>query len=221
MTKNRWCVGIDPGLGETGVVLCREDGRRDLVIVESATYSCATQTGVPDICRVTALAGAVVDLLTEWQEAYSIEAWDVSIEHPVYKRNAKGFQRQIQLYESIMEGILFQISGWMDECWVTEVNPMTSKSLAGCGRSEKPVEQSPFAKSDYTIATKEALADAWAHALGTWGVAKRATRTPFHNLRIAIVKERHRDQTGSSGDCSPDASKQDCHVRAPHIGRQG
>ena len=66
ISKNRWCVGIDPGLGETGVVLCRENSRRDLEVVESATYTCPTQSGVPDICRVTALAGVVIDLLTDW-----------------------------------------------------------------------------------------------------------------------------------------------------------
>jgi len=202
ISRNRWCVGIDPGLTETGVVLCRENDRRDLDVVESGTYACPTQ-GAPDICRVTALAGSVVDLLMYWKETYGIMAWDVAIEHPVYKRNAKGFQRQIQLYESIMEGILFQIAGEMDECWVTEVNPMTSKSLAGCGRHEKPVEQSPFAHWKLAKGTIEALADSWAHALGTWGVAPRATRTPFHKLQIAIVKEKHRDANGSTGDRCP------------------
>ena len=222
--KGRWCVGVDPGLTETGVVLCRENSRRDLEVVESATYSCGTQSGMPDICRITALAGVVIDLLTEWQDKYSIEAWDVAIEYPVYKRNAKTFQRQIQLYESIMEGILFQISGLMEECWVTEVNPMTSKSLAGCARNEKPVDQSPFAKTRDPKATKEALADAWAHALGTWGVAQRSTRTPFHNLRIAIVKEKHRDTNGSLGDGCKIASSKNRYLRAPtrgHTGRPG
>jgi Holliday junction resolvasome RuvABC endonuclease subunit len=221
ISKNRWAVGIDPGLTETGVVLCRENSRRDLEVVESATYSCKTQAGVPDICRVTALAGAVIDLLTEWQHSYSIEAWDVAIEHPVYKRNAKGFQRQIQLYESIMEGILFQISGLMDQCWVTEVNPMTSKSLAGCARNEKPVEQSPFAKQALPKETKEALADSWAHALGTWGVAQRATRTPYHHLQIAIVKERHRDTNGSTGDGGTLTGGAGCVLRAPTRHRPG
>lgn len=212
--RNRWAVGIDPGFTETGVVLCRENDRRDLDVVESATYSCGTQD-VPDICRVTALAGCVVDLLMDWTVRHGIESWDVAIEHPVYKRNAKGFQRQIQLYESIMEGILFQIAGQMDECFVTEVNPMTSKSLAGCGRKEKPVEQSPFKELNVPKATKEALADAWAHSLATWGVGPRSTRTAFHNLHIAIVKERYRDQTGSSGDrCEVAGGASSC-VRAP------
>ena len=221
ISKNRWCVGIDPGLTETGVVLCRENNRRDLEVVESATYACPTQAGVPDICRVTALAGAVIDLLTEWQARFDVGRWDVAIEYPVYKRNAKGFQRQIQLYESIMEGVLFQISGLMEECWVTEVNPMTSKSLAGCGPREKPVDQSPFKDLTIPKASKEALADAWAHALGTWGVATRSTRTPFHQLQIAIVKEKHRDEAGSTGDGCPTASGTGCVLRAPTRRGQG
>jgi len=189
--ERRWAIGIDPGLTETGVGLFRETSTSDLEHIESATYTCSPQ-GVPDICRIVSMANSVVNLITEWLDHYGIESVDVAIEHPVYKRNAKAFKLQVQLYEEIMSGLFHQHAGLLDELWVTEVNPQTSKSLAGCGPREKPVEQSPFAKFDVPKATKEALADAWAHALGTWGVAKKADRTGFHLLQTAVVKERFR-----------------------------
>jgi len=184
-TEGRFAIGIDPGVTETGVVLSQEDARGDLIPVAWATMSCPP--GDPGVARVTALSGNVVNLIMCWIEEYQIETVDIAIELPILKRNPAGLILQVRLLEEIESGIFHIVAGELKECWVTEVNPITSKSLAGCGRSEKPVAVSPFADYDARIATKEALADAWAHSLATWGIAKNATRLAMHDMTSARV----------------------------------
>lgn len=183
----RWAIGIDPGLTETGVVLSREDSKRNLVPVSWASFK--SPTGDEDLPRVVALAGNIVNLLIEWVDEYAIEEVDIAIEYPVLRRNPAGFFKQVRLYQEIESGVFHIVAGLLNECWVTEINPVTSKALAGVGKKEKPTDVSPFANHDLPLATKEALADAWAHSLGTWRVAKSSTRLPFHGLTSSDVKQ--------------------------------
>lgn len=193
MNESRFAIGIDPGVTELGIVLSQENERRDLVPVAWATMSCPP--GDPGLTRVVSLAGCVVNLILDWIHEYGIEAVDIAIELPVYKRNAQGLILQVRLLEEIESGIFHIVTGELQECYVTEVNPITSKSLAGCAKSEKPVAVSPFADYDpgHRTAkanrdTREALADAWAHSLAGWGVAKSSTRMAFHDLQASTVK---------------------------------
>jgi len=195
---NRWALGIDPGLTETGLVLSQENDRRDLVPVAWATFK--SPPGDEDLPRVVALAGTIINQIIDWRDEHDIDEIDIAIEYPILKNNVVGFFKQVRLYQEIESGILFMLAGLLEECWVTEVNPVTSKALAGVGRSEKPTAVSPFADYGRNVNTREALADAWAHSLATWRVAKSATRLPFHSLRCSDVQH---VCAGPSGGTTP------------------
>lgn len=188
----RWAVGIDPGYRETGVVLAHEDGTGDLTVVAWATYACPKK-GTPDVSRNVSLAGCVVNLLIDWIDAFEIKALDIGIELPVYSRRAgpQTLIKQARLLQEIESGIFHIVAGELDECWVTQVNPTTSKMLAGCSPKEKPVEQSPFTllPKDISDHTRETLADAWAHSLSTWGIG--GERESFSALKAATVRHVH------------------------------
>ncbi len=181
----KWAIGIDPGFGETGLVLQRESSRFELEVVAWATYGCPKK-GTPDLTRAVSLAGCVVNTLVDWVDTYDIEELDIAIELPVYNGNAQTLITQIRLLEEIESGIFHIVAGEVSECWLTEVNPATSKSLAGCGPKEKPTEQSPFERDEISQHTHETLADAWAHGLATWGVG--GTRFALHELQAAVIK---------------------------------
>jgi len=183
---NRWAIGVDPGLTETGLVLSQENDQRDLVPVAWATFK--SPPGDEDLPRVVALAGTILNQLIDWVTHYEITEVDIAIEYPILKRNPVGYAKQFRLFQEIESGIFHMLAGLLDECWVTEINPITSKALAGVGRKEKPTAVSPFADFKTTLATKEALADAWAHSLGTWRVARSSTRLPFHDLNASEVR---------------------------------
>lgn len=193
MTRNRWAIGIDPGLTETGLVLSQENSRGDLQPVAWATFK--SPPGDEDLPRVVALAGTIVNQLLDWVAWKEIKEVDIGIEYPILKRNPAGFFKQVRLYQEIESGLFHMLAGQVDECWITEVNPVTSKALAGVGRGEKPTEVSPFAHFDpghktdkANQDTREALADAWAHSLATWRVGKSCTRLAFHSLRASEVR---------------------------------
>lgn len=185
MGSERFAIGIDPGVTELGIVLSQEDSRGDLIPVAWSTMSCPP--GDPGLARVVSLAGNVVNLIMCWIVEYEIREVDIAIELPILKRNAQGLILQVRLLEEIESGLFHIVAGELEECWLTEVNPVTSKSLAGCGKREKPVAVSPFADYDARMSTKEALADAWAHSLATWGIAKQATRLPLHDVTASEV----------------------------------
>lgn len=192
MGEERWAIGIDPGVTELGIVLSREDKQGDLDPVAWATMSCPP--GDPGLARVVSLAGNVVNLILCWVVEYEIEEVDIAIELPIFNRNAQGLILQVRLLEEIESGLFHLVAGELNECWLTEVNPVTSKSLAGCGKKEKPVAVSPFEHYDpgrktpkQNRDTVEALADAWAHSLATWGIAKRSTRLALHDTTASEV----------------------------------
>lgn len=173
-------------------MLSYEDERGDLDVVAWATYACPKKS-TPDVSRNVSLAGCVVNLIMDWIHQYEIKALDIGIELPVYSRKAgpQTLIKQARLLQEIESGIFHVLTGELDECWVTEVNPRTSKSLAGCGPREKPVEQSPFRlePQDIRDSTREALADAWAHSLATWGI--KGDREAFHTMKSALVRHIH------------------------------
>lgn len=183
----RHSVGLDPGYSELGLVLA-PDGD-EITPIAWATYACPKK-GVPDLSRSVSLAGCVVNRLLAWIEEFEITKLDIAIETPIFNGNPKTLMIQVGLLQELQSGIFHMVAGELDECWVTLVNPATSKTLAGCGKSEKPVAQSPFAElPDITKATREALADAWAHALSTWGIGGK--RIAYHQLQAAVVKHVH------------------------------
>ncbi len=204
----RWSIGIDPGYGELGMLVA-PDGD-DIVPTEWATYTCPKR-GVPDLSRSVSVAGCVINRIVGWVDKYEIKELDIAVETPVFKRNPKTYTIQTDLIQEIKSGLFHVVAGLTDECWLTLVNPQTSKMLAGCGPREKPVAQSPWGGGRFrvkgpegatlpgmTMATREALADAWAHSLATWGAG--GVRMPLHLMKAAVIKQVHEgpEESGES-----------------------
>jgi Holliday junction resolvasome RuvABC endonuclease subunit len=194
----RYAVGIDPGLTETGVVLCEDDD--DLTPVAWATFS--SPTGHTTLARVVSLASEVVALLMGWCQEYDIKELDVAIETPIQKVNVASFGKQMRLLQEIESGVFHIVAGNLDQCWVTEVNPIQSKQLAtGNPRAGKDlmVNCSPFENYIVRKSTLEAIADAWAHANAAWKGLKGAPRANFAAVLAAPVNHVH---TGRKTDGS-------------------
>lgn len=192
----RYAVGIDPGLMETGVVLCNDDD--DLTPVAWATFS--SPTGHTTLARVVSLAGEVVALLMGWCQEYDIKELDVAIETPIQKVNIASFGKQMRLLQEIESGVFHIVAGQLDQCWVTEVNPVQSKMLAtGNPRAGKDlmVNCSPFENYIVRKSTLEAIADAWAHANAAWKGLEGAPRANFAAVNAAPVNHVHK---GSKSD---------------------
>lgn len=193
----RWCIGVDPGFRETGAVLFLDEGEE--TPVAAATWSC-TNTADDDLPRAVALAGEVVTQIIAWIRKYEIEHLDISIETPIYKRNAATFIKQIRLLQEIESGIFHIVEGEVKELWLTEVNPITSKRLAtDSGKATKAdmIRCSPYRDTEVRAHTKETLADAWAHGLAAWTTG---TRVRVTGLRVAEVENEYEDGHEVSGE---------------------
>lgn len=154
----KWVAAIDPGFGETGMVLINPLGH----LVAYATWTLSD--GIPSV-RATSLATAVVCEIIDWKEAYKFEWLLVGLEMPIMKMgNAFTFGLQMRLIQEIEAG-LWNAGMKMTLC---EVSPTASKRiLTGDGRADKSamILSSPF-KSFHELSqsSREALADAWAHS---------------------------------------------------------
>lgn len=187
----RCAVGIDPGLTETGVVLCKDDD--DLTPVAWATFS--SPTGHTTLARVVSFASEIIFLIGQWVDEYYITELDVGIELPIYKVNIASFGKQVRLLQEIESGVMFTVAGELQECWVTEVNPVQSKLLVtGNPKASKGlmVDCSPFKNYKARKPTVEALADAWAHANATWGGQKGAPRVNLTAVNAAPINHVHK-----------------------------
>jgi len=188
-------IGIDPGLGETGLVLCTEDSRKEQVLHHWRTYSCPPADNA-DLTRVVSLASSVVDTIIGWIDEEHITELDVCIELPVYKHNALTYTKQIRLLEEIESGLFFTATGLIDKMVLTEVYPTTSKTLlTSNSRAKKPEMVRCFEKlTGWTLdapkATKEAVADAYAHSLACWLHNVSGNRMNLTDMHAAAVKER-------------------------------
>ena len=179
-----WSIGIDPGFVETGVVLIR--GRE---VEDYRTLRCPA--GDTALKRAEALATEVMTIIEGWITDHEILKLDVAIETPIYKHNAHSFELQWRLVQEI-ESMLGVMSLVVDELWLTEVPPATSKKKAtGKGGATKLeiAQASPFGWHDsWNDHTWHTLADAWAHSLSTWGECKRCTRINISEWSLPTVK---------------------------------
>ena len=104
--------------------------------------------------------------------------------------------------EEIESGLFHLCTGEVDQFYMTEVYPTTSKSLlTNNGRADKNqmidvYEQVSAQEWPPSVRkhTKETVADAYAHALACWmnGANLRLRRMDFTNLQAAIVTEEAR-----------------------------
>jgi Holliday junction resolvasome RuvABC endonuclease subunit len=161
-----WAIGIDPGFGETGLVLLDPKNK----VRAYATMKDAAR-GNADVLRARHLATRVAGMIANWFIQHELRDPVVCIELPVYTGNPVNFGKQIRLIQEIETRLHVYARR------LIEVNPTQSKKLAtGRGDATKPVviAASPFHEDggllpkEARYATREALADAWAHAQAAW-----------------------------------------------------
>jgi hypothetical protein len=204
--KNWWAIGIDPGLGETGLVLRPADERNK--VIAWAVLSCPPNGS--GLERTRDLAAAVMGVLDDWVWQHMLDPWsepeieaalDIGIETPIYNGNARSFELQWRLVAALEESIGRTLAEVLSKVWITEVPPSTSKQLAGKGFTTKDqvFGASPFpgmrADGKLSIAlskdTYQTLSDAWAHSLATWEGCKKCQRVDMGDWgksKVTIVE---------------------------------
>ena len=155
-----WYLGVDPGLGETGLCLVHESG----ITMAAATVRAAGPER-PDLERYVLLARSVRGWVRAVYERLSAvnDSLVVCIETPVVtSTNIANYRKQASTVALIEYYLLRTLADAL-----IEVNPTEVKMAAtGHGNSVKAaiVAASPFHHKEQTP-TVEALADAWAVAL--------------------------------------------------------
>jgi Holliday junction resolvasome RuvABC endonuclease subunit len=177
MTNGKhWYLGIDSGFGETGLVMLDWH----LKVRAFATATCKPR-GKSDVARACSLGGHIVDLVRQWVLDYNIRNLTIGMELPVLTKNPVNYSKQVRLVQEIESGLLMTVAGLIEPgpCTLLEFGPSTSKRAAtGDGSADKlqVINTSPFALAvmpeKLANNTREALADAWAHAI----TAVQATR---------------------------------------------
>jgi Holliday junction resolvasome RuvABC endonuclease subunit len=162
-------LGVDPGLGETGLVLFECVGVVNSVL-EVATFSAYKNGDI--IERTENLTTSIEALVDSWVHKHHVNDLLVGIEIPIIrgragKVNLDVYRKQVQVLYMI-ETLLLELP--ISNVRIVEVNPTESKKvLTGNGAADKDemVTASPFGllSLHYPKSTAEALADAYAHGL--------------------------------------------------------
>lgn len=154
-------VGIDPGLGETGVVILSP---------ELDVLACSSWTAPKgnDLERCISLAGTVAAWVFQ-QVPAGTGAIEIGLETPVLTGSPVVFAKQWR-FLSLLEYFLYAESKkFSRSITLTEVTPTESKkALTGYGTADKEdmINYSPFTDAhNMRQSTKEAVADAYGHAI--------------------------------------------------------
>lgn len=162
-----WTIGLDPGLTETGLVLLNPEGH----YVTGVTFRAAKEGA--DLERIGNLADAIVGAIRTWFFDYQIHGALVAIETPILRGGGPGYnvvtyRKQVSLLHEIER----QLWAWAmrsERIRIAEINPMASKRAAtgsGAATKDDMVAASPFSgRDDIPRPSREALSDAWGHAL--------------------------------------------------------
>jgi len=175
-------VGIDPGYGETGVVLVEHSEYTDSLI-EYGLVRDHFGSSFPTVFRSQAVAVRVIERLLEWVHKHHIRFLDIAIEMPIYNLNVDAFAKQSTLIQAIEALICSHVAPLVERCWIVEPSPSESKHLAtGSGSATKAevFRASPYSRPQFKSVREalgessvETLADAWAHSLATRGRTER------------------------------------------------
>ena len=169
----KFMVGIDPGFGQTGLVL-RDSASQDAL----AWYTWTAGTG-DEFTRGMAMAQCVVDALVLLTEEYSMEDATLSaaIEMHIWNRNTVTYRMQTRLLDQIESGIMAVVTPLVGRLLLVEHMPGTAKKAAtGSGYATKediikeaktrfPADLWESSLAQGNKDTAHTLADAWAHSL--------------------------------------------------------
>lgn len=185
-----WSVGIDPGLTETGMVLL-DPARKYRA---GATFTAPRMSGT-DLERVVNLGASVVGMLAAWSVQYGFRRVLIGMEYPIVSSgNISAYRKQVSLLHEIERELWAQTQA---SCKVygedatlvriAEINPSVSKRLlTGDSKASKEemVAKGPFGdRREIPLLTREALADAYAHACAALDVAEVEQLIMLEELR--------------------------------------
>jgi len=163
-------MGLDPGFGESGVVLIDEDER------PLEWFTLSRKTG-DDLSRAIIMGDKITNWITTMADKYDMQDLRIGLELPVVAvkkvgsrvvgMNASTYAKQMRLYHEIESQLLLKIIHLKLHIEIAEIGNATSKRLlTGDGRADKGkmLACGPFTqhKPKYTAIT---LSDAYAHAL--------------------------------------------------------
>lgn len=178
---DRWTVGIDPGLTETGMILLDPSQQYQA----GATFTASRISG-SDLERIVNLGASVTSMLAAWTVQHGIRRVLIGMEYPFMNsgfNNVQTYRKQISLLHEI-ESALWRQSRDSRKVYgddatlvrIAEINPTVSKRLlTGDGKADKSdmIAAGPFeGRADIPRFTREALADAYAHAMAALDVAE-------------------------------------------------
>lgn len=171
--SHRVPIGIDPGLGETGVVILDP---------QDSVIACATWTAARgnDLERCISLAGTVAAWVFRNVPPGKTQV-EIGLETPVLTGSAVVFAKQWR-FISLLEYFLWLEARKLNRpVALIEVTPSESKkALTGYGAADKEdmIGYSSFTDSPVKQHTKETLADSEAHA--------QAAKKGFGGLPVAL-----------------------------------
>src|SRR5262245_48669732 len=128
-----YSVGVDPGLGEAGMVLLHGG-----TVVEYALVRDTYGPGFPTAVRAQNIAVRLVEHLQTWVDRHQSVDLALAIEQPIYNANAAAFAKQIATYQAILAAVLGHVAPMVAALTVAEPIPSESKHLAtGSGSAPK------------------------------------------------------------------------------------
>ncbi len=171
-----YCLAVDPGFVETGLVLIAP-GKK---LKAFATFR--APSGIHDSCRAIGLTKAIGEQILTWLEPLKLLEKNliIGIELPVYTGNALTFTKQVRLIQELEAWF----SAILEETPLVEVYPTESKMLStgrGGANKEEMIHASPFKKMSMPRETQEALADAWGHGIAALTLREHAIDISEHN----------------------------------------
>lgn len=193
--NDRWTVGVDPGLTETGMVLLDPAG----VYKGGATFRASRVSG-SDLERIVNLGSSVIGMLAAWSVQHAIKRVLIGVEYPVVASgNIASYRKQVSLLHEIERALwqqsLTSFKVYGDDTTlvrIAEINPTISKKgLTGDPLADKGsmIAHGPFRdRDDIPRPTREALADSYAHALAALDVADVEQYLVLEELKRAPYK---------------------------------
>jgi Holliday junction resolvasome RuvABC endonuclease subunit len=161
-----WSLGVDPGFGNTGVVLRLAGDNK--VVGEACWLN--DQSSDWEIRRAASICIPMMETVLAWIDKHDIRVLEVSLENPIYNGNPRTLMVQMALYTMIQVYIYDYLLPHLEELYLTLVNNKTSKKLLtqdGGADKDKMIKHSPWVGTKLTFSQKHTLADSYAHSLSS------------------------------------------------------
>jgi Holliday junction resolvasome RuvABC endonuclease subunit len=164
---SKWVLGIDPGYGNTGVVLrlASDKGTTAAVCWRN------DNVGEWDVLRAQSICIPMMEQVLAWVGKYDIEELEVCVETPFLNRNPGTMIVQMYLFVLLQAYVFDYLVPIVPQVYLTIVHNATSKSklahIKAATKSQmiQASEWADYKKRGLTYDQAHTLADAYAHSL--------------------------------------------------------